>query len=367
MLKIGCLLLSLVFVLVGATRTWSYEPEDAPAAESPVAESPAAIDPEDAPAATSSAEDASAAESAAETADAHDRGDDDMRHFDLRYKFSPGEVIRSEIVHRAAVQTTIDGTTQKAETQSKSIKTWRVSEVSAKGVTFMHMVESIDMWQRSQGRKEIRYNSRTDSEAPPGYEEVAKAVGVPLTVVTMDDRGKIIKRQEKRAQPTSMSTQMTMPLPDQPIGIGGTWTSPLEVDVVLKDGATKKIQTRQKFTLERVADNVATIAVDSQILTPISDPAIEAQLIQRLSSGTVRFDIEAGRVLSQQLDLDRHVIGFSGAASSMHYVTRFTEELLPPVAETARRAAPRGAPIESAPAKTKVPAKAATRTTAPQR
>ncbi len=336
MLRFGGLLLSLACVLAGNTRTWSYEPEDSDVT--------ATAAPDDAP--------------AAETDPS-----DDTRQFDLRYKFSPGEIIRTEIVHRAAVQTTIDGTTQKAETQSKSIKTWRVGEVTPQAVTFMHMVESIDMWQRAQGRKEVRYNSRTDSEAPPGYEEVAKAVGVPLTVVTMDDRGKIIKRQEKRAQPTSMSTQMTMPLPDHPIGIGDTWTSPLEVEVVLKDGGTKKIQTRQKFTLEKVVDGVATIDVDSQILTPVSDPAIEAQLIQRLSSGTVRFDIEAGRVLSQQLDLDRHVIGFSGAASSMHYVTRFTEELLPPVAETARRAAPRKAPIEDAPAspnaaaKSKPPAK----------
>jgi hypothetical protein len=139
----------------------------------------------------------------------------------------------------------------------------------------------------------------------------------------------------------------------------------LEVEVVLKDGATKKIQTRQKFTLDRVVDSVATITVDSQILTPISDPAIEAQLIQRLSSGTVRFDIESGRVLSQQLDLDRHVIGFSGAASSMHYVTRFTEELLPPVAETARRAAP--APVEGAPAKTKSGSKPQNKSAAPAR
>lgn len=359
MLKFGCLFLSLVFVLGGATRTWSFEAEDTPA---PDAAPSTTDDPSESPAATSSPEDAPATESSAETGPPEDK-----RQFDLRYKFTPGEVIRTEIVHRAAVQTTIDGTTQKAETQSKSIKTWRVNEVTPQAVTFMHMVESIDMWQRAQGRKEVRYNSRTDNEAPPGYEEVAKAVGVPLTIVTMDDRGKIIKRQEKRAQPTSMSTQMTMPLPESPIGINGTWTSPLEVEVVLKDGATKKIQTRQKFTLEKVVDNVATIAVDSQILTPVSDPAIEAQLIQRLSSGTVRFDIEAGRVLSQQLDLDRHVIGFSGAASSMHYVTRFTEELLPPAAETARRAAPRSAPIESAPAKTKAPAKAANKNAVPAR
>ena len=111
-----------------------------------------------------------------------------------------------------------------------------------------------------------------------------------------------------------------------------------------------KIQTRQKFTLVKVEHGVATINVDSQVLTPVHDPSIEAQFIQRLSDGTVRFDIVAGRVLSQQLDLDRHVIGFNGAGSSMHYVTRFTEKLLndESTATTKPKAAPAAAPAQPA-------------------
>ncbi len=78
-------------------------------------------------------------------------------------------------------------------------------------------------------------------------------------------------------------------------------------------------------------------AVATQILTPIHDPAIEAQLIQRESSGTVRFDIEAGRIVRQQMDVDKRVVGFRGEASSLHYLTRFTEELVPSAAKTAQR------------------------------
>ena len=74
-----------------------------------------------------------------------------------------------------------------------------IDDVAADGsVTFTHSVESIDMWQKTQGRTEIRYNSQTDAEPPPGYEEAAAAVGVPLTAITMNDHGKILKRQEKR-------------------------------------------------------------------------------------------------------------------------------------------------------------------------
>lgn len=251
--------------------------------------------------------------------------------YDLKYKFTAGESVRTQVVHRAKVQTTIQGSSQTAETESRSVKVWVVQNVGDDGtVTFEHRVENIDMWQRTSGRKEIRYNSETDKEVPAGYEHVAEAVGVPLSTVTMDSRGTIVKRKENQALPTTVSTQMTMPLPDGPIAVGESWSSPIDIEVTTKEGLAKKIETRQKFTLESVSDDVATIHVESQILTPIHDPSIEAQLIQRLSEGTVKFDIAAGRVLSQQLDLDRHVIGFSGAASSMHYVTRFTEELLPP-------------------------------------
>jgi hypothetical protein len=252
----------------------------------------------------------------------------DSATFDLKYKFQPGEVLATEVVHRASVRTTIQGTTQTAETQSRSVKSWKVEGVESGVVTFTHMVDNIEMWQRNSGRKEIRYNSQTDDEVPPGYEEVAKSVGVPLSVVTMDERGTIVGRKETRAQPMGVSTQMTMPLPDHPIAVGESWTTPIDIDVTLTDGTMKKVQTRQKFTLESVADDVAHVKVDSQVLTPIHDPSIEAQLVQRMSSGWVKFDINAGRVLSQQLDLDKHVIGFNGPTSSMHYVTRFTEKLL---------------------------------------
>jgi hypothetical protein len=87
---------------------------------------------------------------------------------------------------------------------------------------------------------------------------------------------------------------------------------------------------------------VATIELSTVILTPIHDPSIEVQLIQRDSSSTIRFDIEAGRLIGQQVDIDKRVVGFRGEASSMHYLGRVNEEALgestPPAATTASTA-----------------------------
>jgi len=252
-----------------------------------------------------------------------------QRLYDLRYKFEAGETVRTEVVHRATVETTIQGTAQTAETRSRSIKAWKITNVSPSGhVRFVHSVESIDMWQHTKGRQEVRYNSETDKKVPPGYEEAAKAVGVPLTIVTIDRRGKVLKREEMHRQAVGGTNQITFPLPTKAVAIGYKWSAPQDMEVLLKGGATKMISARQQFTLAKVEDGIATIDVETQVLTPVHDPAIEAQLVQRMTSGSVRFDIGRGRIIDQQMDLDKRVVGFSGPSSSMHYMTRFTEELL---------------------------------------
>lgn len=272
--------------------------------------------------------------------------------YELRYKFASGEVVKTEVVHRANVRTTIQGTTQTAETRSCSTKTWKIESVDDAGVaTFTHLVDNIEMWQKASGRQEISYNSQTDETPPPGYEIVAKSVGVPLSIVTMDPRGTIVNREIAHAGAMNVSTQITMPLPEGAIAIGETWSTPIEVDVTLQDGSHKKVQTRQQFTLESVTDGIAHVAIDSQVLTPIRDPSIEAQLVQRMSTGWVKFNLDAGRIVSQQLELDRHIVGFNGPASSMHYVTRVTETLLgddPDTASTTDAVAEESAADETA-------------------
>jgi len=260
--------------------------------------------------------------------------------YTLRYKFRPGETIRWEVEHRSMVRATVSRNTQTTETLSASVNVWRVGDVQPDGTaTFEHRVEWIDMRQKLTGRGEVHYDSRTGTKAPVGFEDAAKAVGVPLSVVKMDVRGKVLHRkdctkkpQAAAATPESVPSNegwITIPLPNEPVAVGHTWSLPQDIDVPLPSGAIKKIKAVQQFVLEGVKTGVATIRVSTDILTPITDPAVESQLVQREAAGRVRFDIDAGRILGQQMDIDKHVIGFRGDASSIHYVNRFSERLLP--------------------------------------
>jgi len=260
----------------------------------------------------------------------------------LRYKFRLGDVIRTQIWHQVSLETTISGTTQTADTVSGSVKVWRIQDIDADGrVTLEHSVESVDMRQKLSDRQEVAYNSKTDREPPPGYESVAKSVGVPLTVFLIDSAGNLLKRIDKRSNPPAdaQNSQVAVPLPERPVARGESWNAPQDVTITLDDGETKVIKTRQHYTLDSVANGVATISVVTQIMTPINNPKIQSQLVQRMTQGTIRFDMDAGRVLSQKLELDERVLGFQGPESSLHYLGRFTEEYLPPEPKTASKAA----------------------------
>lgn len=247
--------------------------------------------------------------------------------YTLAYKFKPGEDVLTKVVHLVTLETTVQGVTQQASTRSVSTKRWQIERVDESGnITFVHSVPHVEMWQKVTGRDEVRFDSRKDAVPPQGYEQVAADVGRPLATITMDPYGRIIGRQNAQPQFNPGIGTLTIPLPAQPVKLGNKWSIPDEVRIRMDDGTVKKISTRQVYTLENVETGVATIKVETQVITPVDDPKVEAQLVQRMQKGTIKFDIDAGRLIRKQMDLDEQVIGFNGPNSNMQYLARFTEE-----------------------------------------
>ena len=245
----------------------------------------------------------------------------------LQYKFSAGEEFRLKVIHLATVETKVQGVTETVQTRSVSTKAWKIKSVDPEGnITFSYSVEAASMWQQSSGRQEVRYDSSKDEPPPQEYKHVAESIGKPLATVTISPAGRIVDRKDAQAQFNPGIGELTIPLPEEAVLLGQQWSTEGELMVRLPDLQVKRVKTRQLYTLEKVETGVATIAIQTQILTPVNDPRVQSQLIQRIKRGTVKFDVDAGRVKSQQLDIDETVIGFSGADSIMKYLSRLSEE-----------------------------------------
>ena len=239
----------------------------------------------------------------------------------LRYVFRRGDMVASRVEHRALTETTMNGVTESVETMTDSTRTWRVVHVDATGAaTLEQSVNDVTMTSRSSDRGEIRWASSGDAEPPPGYEAVPASLGVPLVRLTVSPAGLVLERRELRPCPAAASGDLVIvPLPEEPVPVGHIWTVPDEVIVEVPNGPRKAVRTRLRYRLEAVHDGLATIAVDTTVLTPLDDPRLEARLLERIWDGTIRFDIEAGRITSRRTAIDRRVVGFGGPQSSVRY------------------------------------------------
>jgi hypothetical protein len=263
--------------------------------------------------------------------------------YKLGYRFKSGETVRTKVVHLATVETKIKGVAQNTKSRTVSTRAWKIREVDATGnITFDNVVERVEMWNSVEGREEVHYDSDGDKSPPAEFVNVAASVGKVLASIKIDPQGRILSRTNNQAQYNPGIGDLTVPFPPadkQPIKPGVSWSIPDELRLPLDDGSIKKVHTQQQYKLEKVENGVATIGVVTTVLTPINDPKLQSQLVQRLQKGTIRFDIDAGRLIHKQLDIDQEVIGFSGADSIMQYLARLTEEPVKEDVKSASRAA----------------------------
>ncbi len=254
----------------------------------------------------------------------------------LEYRFLPGESVTMAVAHRARTETTISGTTQSTDTSTDSTKRWRIISVDESGhATIEHSVDDVTMSSRSSDRGQLRFSSKGDEPAPPGYETVRQSIGVPLSRVVIDRAGRVLSRNDLRPSPPSESGDlMVVPLPDDAVEVGAEWTVPQEVVVEVPGGPRRAVRTRLRYRLDSVRDDVAVISIDTTVLTPIDDARLEARLLERIWNGEIDFHIPTGRVIRRSTGIDRRVVGFSGQESSVRYKSSLEERIVEPPSVT---------------------------------
>ncbi|HVT30421.1 MAG TPA: hypothetical protein VHE81_20590, partial [Lacipirellulaceae bacterium] len=237
--------------------------------------------------------------------------------FDLRYKLSRGDVLRYNVTDKRSIIGTDEHTTQSAQSKTESVKVWKVTDVLPEGeIEFINLVERVHMVNQLPDEKSAEYDSDRDKTPPPGFEDAAQRVGVPLSLIRITAGGKVVSRQPKvRGKGADEDAPIVLRLPDKPVAIGDTWDEPFDVKVDLQQGASKMVQTRWHHKLLDVKDGIATIEVTYQILTPI-DASVELQVVQRMMNGKVQFDIAKGRIVARQMGVDKRILGFAGPTSS---------------------------------------------------
>lgn len=245
----------------------------------------------------------------------------------LRYRFHKGEEMQWNVVQTIRVTTAIGGISERLETSSRSTKIWEVRELSPDGTgTLDYSVRDVVMSQKQTNKPDASFDSRTDTVVPQMFRSVAESLGVPLSRLSINDRGETVKKLYLRSYtPNLQENKIAIPLPKEPVAVGDHWEFPLPIELQRADGTVKKIRAEEVYTLKDVKTGLATVAFEVRVFSPVSDPKERIELAKHLEKGTLKLDVDTGHVVSRSTTIDEHVTGFAGAASTHHNQTRREE------------------------------------------
>ncbi|MGI9472849.1 MAG: hypothetical protein ACR2NZ_15020 [Rubripirellula sp.] len=269
---------------------------------------------------------------------AEDSNGDEGQKYLFRYDLNSGEQLHYEVTHVAKTKTRIRGAEEISQVHTVSQRHWDIAERSPEETTFDHVVDAVEMTQQQGEAEEVRWDSESGDQPPAIFERVAEQIGTRISTVTVTPRGQEKKRENNGGTKATLGMgSLTIAFPEEAIAIGESWSIPREVKARTEDSEVKTIKIRELYTLEKVKTGVATLSVRSEPLTPLNDDSVRAQVVQQLSNGEIRFDLDNGRMLSKQLEWDETIVGFQGANSLMEYRARLSEKLVDGVQRTARR------------------------------
>jgi hypothetical protein len=276
---------------------------------------------------------------------------DPVKHL-LAFKFQPGQILRYEVASESEITTHAKNETETVRNSSKARRHYRVTGVDEKSgdanlelsIDWVHMVAAFENPNRPKPPP-VEFQSDDPQKHPRQFQEVLDTVGKPRAVIRFSPAGKPLEVVEGRpVKPPAYRNQLAqgstaapihdttpesylLPLPENPVSIGETWKEQFDIVVRDSDKNLVRITIQRSYMLAEVKEGRALIEFRTTVLTPVKNPSIAGQLIQREIAGKAVFDMTRGLLVSREAAIDRTVHGPFGPGSSMHARSQYRETL----------------------------------------
>lgn len=263
--------------------------------------------------------------------------------YELRYKFRSQQVVHYEVVTSTEIATQFDTAADTAWNKSETRRHFQVLSVDAQGNGTLELtIDWVRMKAQAGSTTAVEeFCSDQPDKQPAKYRHILDRIGKPQATLAADAWGKPVKvvphpqAPVMANKPVSLGAETTAesylsPLPEHPVAIGEEWKERFEIPVMNAERLQIKIAMLRSYRLAEVIDGKARIDFRTTILSPVHDPSISAQLIQKETAGTILFDINNGLILSRTSGVDRTVISPFGEKTSLRATSKYQERLIQP-------------------------------------
>lgn len=258
--------------------------------------------------------------------------------YSMRYKFNPGRQLQYDVATSQEYTSQVGGVADTAWSKSAAQRHFRVKSVEPNGDAVIELViDRVQMSAQASSTARIEeFDSSDPAKQPPKYKQILDRIGKPQANLHVSNTGKPIKVTNNDGAPVKANQAVSVgpevsaesflsQLPEHAVAVGESWKEKFEVGVLNSERLAVKIMMMRVYRLAEVKDGIARITYQTTILSPVHDPSLSAQLIQRETSGAIEFDLNQGDVISCVSSADRTVVNAFGDKSSLRVVTKYVE------------------------------------------
>ena len=248
-----------------------------------------------------------------------------------QFRWQPGQVLTYRAEQTIAQEETTSAGKVEVRDRLTLTKRWQVLAVDAAGVATVQLsLAALRREATTPGGDVLFFDSANPDKSDPQLrEQMTQYVNTPLAVLRIDAKGRVVEVKESRFGPASKyETELPfrITLPDGVPQAGQAWERDYKITLDPPQGAGEKYDAVQKCVCKGLAGTAATVTVSAAVKTPPESPGEQAPLLQAQPEGEVVFDVQAGRVQSVSLHVDRELKNHQGEGSNYHFQSTYNEQ-----------------------------------------
>ena len=248
----------------------------------------------------------------------------------LRFRFHAGEELRYETSQKIQQQAVAASATKLDVTKVQQRRLFRITDVDENGQASASMqFEKVRMEVKSNDLPpQVFDSSMKDQEIPPVFRSAARKLKGNAPTYSLEPTGTRVKPDGYEEVPDDGQASFMMPLPEDPVTVGDSWKSYINVKVRIAEGVKRDVRLLRTYKIESIADGIATIDMSTSVASQVRSRTARVQLMQATPQGKILFDIDNGRVIRKEMIFARSVLGAMGPQTMLSSSGRTVEKLL---------------------------------------
>jgi hypothetical protein len=250
------------------------------------------------------------------------------------FRWQQGQVLTYRVEHVTYACETAENKKNETKTNLNLTKRWRILDVDAAGVATLELsLAALRLETTTPSGGVLLFDSANPEKSDAQMtEELKKFVGPILAVLRVDGRGKVVEVKQVKQGPASKfesEPPFILVFSDAGLQVGVSWERSYKITIDPPQGTGDKYDAVQECACKSVTQGTATVDLNTVLKSQPASLLDRVPLLQLQPQGEVVFDLQAGRLQSANLQVDKEITGHQGQGSSYRFQSTYKEEYRP--------------------------------------